>query len=102
MPRSGKTGQTGFATSPLVAWRGEISLECVALRVEERANRHLAFHIDETTDDELTLDVLLRVGLPCENNLAIAFLLVESKRMINRIRFLAVLPDADEERNVIY
>jgi hypothetical protein len=86
----------GFATSPLVAWRGEISIEGVALRVEERANRHLAFHIDETTDDEFTLDVLLRVGLPRENHLAITTLLVESKRMINRIRFLAVLPDADE------
>ena len=70
--------------------------------MEERANRHLAFHIDETTDDEFTLDVLLRVGFPCENHLAITTLLVESKRMINRIRFLAVLPDADEERNVIY
>ena len=85
-----------------MAWRGEISIEGIALGVEERANRHLAFHIDETTDDEFTLDVLLRVGLPCENHLAVAVLFIESKRMINRIRFLAALPDADEERDVIY
>ena len=94
-----RIGEIGFS---LLFWRGEIRPEGIALRVEARADRHLPFRIDETPDDEFPLDVLLGVGFPCENHLAITTLLVESKRMINRIRFLAVLPDADEERNVIY
>ena len=64
--------------------------------------RHLPFRSGKAADDEFPLDILLGVGLPRENHLAVAFLLIELKRMINRIRFQAVLPDADEERDVIY
>ena len=49
---------TGSATSPLVPWRGEISIEGVSLRVEARANRHLPFHIGEAADDEFPLEIL--------------------------------------------